>query len=243
VAAPRATTRKSRAELVAAEIEDEILAARLPVGAHLGRRAEMMERFGISPTVMKEALRILLDRGLVGVRPGTGGGIFVASLPPQVRLGAMDLWFSDTTIHPLELFEARVHLEDVLTRVAFLRADERDVASMQDAYDQMQRASDATGYLEALMRLHRSLVAAARVTVLDGMHQSVVALLQAGLTRATFIDGHQEMLQHSLDVHFHLVEAIRLKDRDLFEKAMALHHDDLIRADDPHRSPTGLDPV
>jgi hypothetical protein len=72
---------------------------------------------------MNETRRILRDRGLVVVRPGTGGGIFVASLPPEVRIGATDLWFSDSAIHPLELFEARVHLEDSLTLVAFHRAD------------------------------------------------------------------------------------------------------------------------
>ena len=71
------------------------------MGAHLGRRTEFIERFGISPTVMNETLRILRGRGLVSVRPGAGGGVFVASLPPQVRLGAMDLWFHDSGRHPL----------------------------------------------------------------------------------------------------------------------------------------------
>ena len=34
------------------DLEHEILSARLPVGSHLGRRSEIMDRFGISPTVM-----------------------------------------------------------------------------------------------------------------------------------------------------------------------------------------------
>src|SRR5262245_18570911 len=40
--------RSSRAERVAADLEEEILNGRLPVGAHLGRRSEIMDRFGIS---------------------------------------------------------------------------------------------------------------------------------------------------------------------------------------------------
>jgi DNA-binding FadR family transcriptional regulator len=238
---PELRRRPSRAEQVAFQLEDEILEARLPVGAHLGRRAEFMERFEISPTIMNETLRILRDRGLVSVRPGTGGGVFVSSLPPQVRLGALDLWFQDGRVHPLDLFEARIYLEDTLTSLAFHRADQRDIDAMQAALDNMQQAHEARAYLEALLRLHRALVSAARVTVLDGMHQTIVGLLQAGLSKAVFIDGYEPMLQHSLNVHRDLVEAIRRQDSQLFEKTLALHHEDLIRTDDPRRSPKSSD--
>jgi DNA-binding FadR family transcriptional regulator len=234
---PGTDNRRSRAEEVASEVEDEILAARLPVGAHLGRRAEFMDRFGISPMIMSETLRILRGRGLVTVRPGTAGGIFVAALPPQIRLGGMDLWFHDSGTHPLDLFEARVHLEAQLTPVAFDRATEDDIAGMRAPLDQMSQARDAGAYLEAVMTLHRALVAAAHVQVLDAMHQTVVAVLRGTLARATFIDGHEPLLRHSIGVHQGIVEAIGSRNRPAFHKVMLLHDDDLTRSDDPRRSP------
>jgi DNA-binding FadR family transcriptional regulator len=232
-----AFVRSSRAQQVAGDVEEEILAARLPVGAHLGRRAEFMHRFGISPMIMSETLRILRDRGLVTVRPGTGGGIFVAALPPQVRLGGMDLWFHESGTHPLDLFEARVHLEAQLTPVAFDRAGPADIAAMRRAVEHMTKAADAASFLDAVMTLHRALVTAARVPVLDAMHQSVVAVLRATLSRATFIEGHEPLLAHSIAVHQGIVEAIATRNRPAFHKVMLLHHDDLIRTDDPRRSP------
>jgi DNA-binding FadR family transcriptional regulator len=234
---PGTDKRRSRAEEVASEVEDEILAARLPVGAHLGRRAEFMDRFGISPMIMSETLRILRGRGLVTARPGTAGGIFVAALPPQIRLGGMDLWFHDSGTHPLDLFEARVHLEAQLTPVAFDRATEGDITAMRAPLDQMSQARDAGAYLEAVMTLHRALVVAAHVPVLDAMHQTVVAVLRSTLTRAIFIDGHEPLLRHSIGVHQGIVEAINSRNRPAFHKAMLLHDDDLIRSDDPRRSP------
>jgi DNA-binding FadR family transcriptional regulator len=225
---------------VAADVEEEILSARLPVGEHLGRRAEFMDRFGISPMIMSEALRILRSRGLVTVRPGTGGGIFVATLPPQVRLGGMDLWFTDYGPHPRELFEARVHLEAQLTPVAFDRATADDVTAMRAALEEMNRARDARAFLEAVMTLHRALVSAARVPVLDAMHQTVIALLRSTLSRATFIDGHEPLLRHSLEVHRGLVDAIASRNRPAFAKVMVLHQDDLVRADDPRHSPGAI---
>src|SRR6201986_2970562 len=125
--------RSSRAERVAADLEHEILSARLPVGAHLGRRSEIMDRFGISPTVMNETLRILRDRDLIAVRPGPGGGITVASAPTQVRVGALDLSFQPSTPHPLDLFEARLYLEFGMTKAAFERATSDEVAEKPSA--------------------------------------------------------------------------------------------------------------
>lgn len=229
--------RRSRAQLVAAEVEEEILAARLPVGAHLGRRSEFMQRFGISPTIMNETLRILRDSGLVDVRRGNRGGLFVASLPPQIRLGAMDLWFTGTGTSPLDLFEARVHLERTLTPLAFDRCDGHDVGAMRVGLEVMARAGDARSYLAGVMQVHRAIVIAARVPVLDGMHEAIVALLAGSLTRAVFVPGHEEMLRHSLFVHTELVDAISGHDRTTFDKLAALHDDDLVRADDPGRSP------
>lgn len=228
----------SRAEQVALLVEDEILEARLPVGAHLGRRAEFMKRFGISPLVMNETLRILRNRGLVGVRPGTGGGIFVASQPPQVRLGAMDLWFNDAQVNPLDLFEARVHLETTLMPLAYDRAEDDDIDAMREAVEAMSTAADARDYLDGMLALHRALVTASKVAVLDDMHQAIVALLRGSLARASFVEGSEHMQQHSLAVHTALVEAIADRDRVVFNDTMAEHNEDLVRADDPHRSPT-----
>jgi DNA-binding GntR family transcriptional regulator len=101
----------------------------------------------------------------------------------------------------------------------------------------MNAAGDALAYLEAVMTLHRALAAAARVPVLDAMHQTVVAVLRATLARATFIDGYQPLLRHSIGVHEGLVEAIASRNRVAFSKVMLLHNDDLIRTGDPRRSP------
>jgi DNA-binding FadR family transcriptional regulator len=232
-----AQPRLSRAQQVAAALEDEILAERLPVGAHLARRVELMDRFGISPTTMNEAMRILRTRGLIAVRPGNGGGIFVSSQPPQVRLGGMDLWFDATHTNPLDLFEARIHLEQGVNGVAFERADPSDVASMMDAVDRMDAASSARDFLEAVVAFHRALVVAARLPVLDDMHQAVTTLLLASLSRAEFIPDHDAKVAASASVHREIAHAVQTRDAEAFAEVMGRHHESLVRADDPRRSP------
>src|SRR6202012_1456353 len=79
----------SRAQQIAAELEAEILANRMPAGARLGLRTDLIDRFEASPPVMNEALRILRERDLVTVRPGPNGGVMVARPPPPPRPGGV----------------------------------------------------------------------------------------------------------------------------------------------------------
>ncbi|NMH99509.1 FadR/GntR family transcriptional regulator [Pseudonocardia acidicola] len=237
----RAGAQLSRAQQVAAAIENELLAARTPVGTSLGRRTDLMERHKVSPTVMNEVLRILRDRGLVVVKPGPGGGVFVASQPPQVRLGALDLWFSGTGTDPLDLFEARTHLEDVLASVAVDRAGPTDVRDMEWALEEMRGAADARAYLDANLRLHLAIARAARIPVLTGMYEAIAAIIQGTLTRAELLPGHEEIYSGNVDVHAEIVAAIRDRNREALTKLMTLHRQDLVRAVDASRSPADPD--
>jgi DNA-binding FadR family transcriptional regulator len=229
--------RSSRAERVAADLEREILSARLPVGSHLGRRSEIMDRFGISPTVMNETLRILRDRDLVTVRPGPGGGITVASAPPQVRAGALDLWFQPSNPHPLDLFEARLYLEFGLTKAAFERATSDDIAAMRTAMATMRASADAQDFFNAVLAFHSVVAAAAHIPVLEGMHQLIVTSIKAVLSQVAFIRDHEPRLARSLNVHDDIVAAIALHDQTSFIEAINRHDQDVIRADDPARTP------
>lgn len=232
------SARLSRAQHVATLIEDALLADRTPVGTLLGRRTDLMKRYRISPTVMNEALRILRDRGLIDARSGARGGIFVAAQPPHIRGGGIDFWFSDTGRDPLELYEARMHLEDVLTRLAVDRAGPDDLRDMEWALDEMRRAENARAYFEANLRLHRAIARSSRLTVLTDIYEAIATLLSAGLTRVVMIEDNEELVRHNIAVHHEIITAIRERDREALDKALRLHHHDLVRATDPSRSPT-----
>jgi DNA-binding FadR family transcriptional regulator len=196
-----------------------------------------MDRFGISPTVMNETLRILRDRDLVAVRSGPGGGITVASAPPQVRTGALDLWFQPSNPHPLDLFEARLYLEFGLTKAAFERATADDIAAMRGAMVLMRSTTGAPEFLDAVLAFHSIVASAAHIPVLEGMHQLIITSIKAVLSRVLFIDNHEDLLAGSLGVPDDIVAAIAVHDQAAFIAAINQHDNDLIRADDTFRSP------
>ena len=69
------------------------------------------------------------------------------------------------------------------------------------------------------------------------LRQTVIAVLRSTLSRATFIEGYEPLLRHSISVHEGLVEAIADHEQSDFIKVMLLHNDDPIRTGDPRRSP------
>jgi DNA-binding FadR family transcriptional regulator len=222
--------RGSRAQQIAAEIEAEILARRDPAGTKLGRRTDLISRFGVSPAVMNEALRILRERHLVTVRPGPNGGVIVDSPPPQLRLGGIDVWHQGLTIDPEQLFDARTHLDALLTTVAVQRATPEDIRVMEWALDDMRAAGDdARAFLDANMRLHLAIARASKIDLLASLYESIVVVLASTMTKATFIADRRELLRHNLQVHSDLITAIRERDATVLQKLLALHHQDLVR--------------
>src|SRR3954451_5369104 len=71
------TVRLSHAEVLARRIEEEIVAARWPVGAVLGTETELAVRYGVGRSVLRETARVLESHGVARRRPGPGGGLIV----------------------------------------------------------------------------------------------------------------------------------------------------------------------
>jgi DNA-binding FadR family transcriptional regulator len=224
---------RSRAEAVAEAVQDDIAARGAVTGDRLGLRTELIERYAVSPSVMNEALGLLRDRGIVTVRPGPSGGVFVAEQPAQVRLGAIDLWFSPAVPNPRELFDSRTFLDDAFAAVAVDRAGPNDVRAMESALHQMQtHTDDAAAYMQATVAFHAAIAHATGLTVAIGLYETVVALLRGGVVRASFVEPRAEMVGHALQIHEDMAAAIRDRDHQAMTKLLALHGADLDRVPD-----------
>lgn len=234
----RAPTRISRASEIAAQIESDILKAGASSGAHMGLRKELLDRFGASPSVINEALRILRERGLITVKPGPYGGVFVSEDVQWIQLGGINMWFRKSALDPLELFRSRMHLEDLLARVAVERATPDDIRSLHWALDSLRTArGSAQDYWSANLRLHTEIAHASKLTFLDETYQALLICLSQRMMHAEFVGDHEPLLEKNIAVHAELVRAIQTKDPDLLDEVLARHRDDMVRIGDPSWSP------
>jgi DNA-binding FadR family transcriptional regulator len=223
---------------IAAQIESEILKAGASSGSHVALRKDLLERFNTSPSVINEALRILRERGLVTVKPGPYGGIFVADDIQWVKLGGINMWFRQSPFSPLELFRSRVHLEDVFARAAVERITPEDARTLAWTLEDLRSStSTALDYWAANLRLHTAIARASKLNFLCDMYQALIICLSQSLMHAEFVEGHESMLEHNLGVHGELVRAIQARDVGALEKALANHREDMVRASDATWSP------
>src|ERR1700691_4392461 len=77
---------RSRAEDVVVYVEGAIDERGLRPGDHIGTRADLRDETGVARATINEAIRLLQERQRIVLRPGPGGGLFVAATDPVVRL-------------------------------------------------------------------------------------------------------------------------------------------------------------
>jgi DNA-binding FadR family transcriptional regulator len=133
-----------RAEDVARAILQDVVADDLPPGTLLGSQAALIERYGASRAVFREALRLLEHHHIATMRRGPGGGLFVSA--PDVR-GVSDVvavYLARRDISMVDLVELRVRVELALVELAIARADgDHSEAELHDALDHERKLSPA----------------------------------------------------------------------------------------------------
>jgi DNA-binding FadR family transcriptional regulator len=132
---PESGSGNKRAGLLASKIEAEIIAMGWPAGRLLGSEVDLMERYGVSRSIFREAIRLLEHRLMVESRRGRGGGLFVAEPDPTVIADAVSLFLRYRKVSVRDLFEVRQALELTSVRLAAARSTEDDVARLRKLAD------------------------------------------------------------------------------------------------------------
>ncbi len=110
-------------------------------GDRLGLKRELQQEFSAAGPTIDQALRLLAEDGLVTVRRGPGGGVFVDKSRPVLRLGTKRMWAMDTRMYA-ENRELRESLTSLLATSA-ARSSDRDpelLERLKQAADDVEQA-------------------------------------------------------------------------------------------------------
>jgi DNA-binding GntR family transcriptional regulator len=190
---------------VRAQIERDIVEGVLVPGQKLDE-AVIAERFNVSRTPVREALRSLAATGLVQLQPRVGA---VVARP--------------TVAEVMDLFEVVAELEGLAARMACQRMDAGDERAILDAHAACTVAAasdDAAGYYAVNGRFHRAIWTAAGNRVLLRQIEELDKRLSPYRRFITFRPGRKDT---AVKEHEGIARAIADRDGERAARAMRDH--------------------
>jgi GntR family transcriptional repressor for pyruvate dehydrogenase complex len=221
--------RESLSVQVAQQIQQLIMQGELRPGNRLPPEREFSEQLSVSRTVVREATKLLQERGLVKVL--TGSGTYVSKVEASAISESISLfmWGHGHTFH--DLLEIRKMFEVEIAGLAGERATDEEVQELEAALVEMsagQRSvdGDTTGlekFVMADMRFHHVLAKASKNSLLPLLLTPITALLVEFSRQASALPG---AMDHAIRFHHLLLQGIRSRDSERCRSVMRDHLND-----------------
>ncbi|TAG71413.1 MAG: FadR family transcriptional regulator [Burkholderiales bacterium] len=198
----------------------EILSGRYAVGASLPPEPMLCTELGVSRTVVREAVKSLVAKGIISTGPKVGTRVL-----PEDRWNWFDpdviTWQSRiglTADFLRDLQEMRRIVEPAAIRLAAERATNEDLAAAEAAYEGMRRAIEEGGdYVTHDLRFHQALLLASRNRMMVQMTKALSALLRTSFEIST---KRKDGPRSSLPLHRAVLDAVVARDPRRAEKAI-----------------------
>jgi len=163
---------------IAHDLGVAILAGRYAPGETLPGEVEFAHTLGVSRSAYREAVRILIAKGLVESRTRTGTRVSARDrwnlLDPDVLAWSFVQEPSEAFVR--DLFELRMIVEPAAAELAAERRDKDDLARMGEALDEMRQYGLGRPEGQAAdQRFHAAILAAARNAPLITLSSSIAA--------------------------------------------------------------------
>ena len=206
---------------VADQIEQLYRDRKLEAGKRLPPERDLCEDFGVSRTVIREAINILEAKGLLISQ--SGSGTYVQEIGPKNVQDMLDLFFStqtdDAIVH--HAFEFRVTLEVQIARLAADKRTEEDVETLRQLVDSMQGAvTDVARFSRLDLDFHLALARSTQNPFFEVFLIPYFRTIDRLVERSNAIAGRTG---ETLKSHRTIVAAIERRDGDRAAEHMRDH--------------------
>lgn len=197
--------RQSLHESLVAPLREMILSGELRAGEKVPEE-QLCERFGVSRTPIREALKVLAAEGVLQILPHRGAIV------------------SRITEHEIaELFPIMASLERLAGRLACEAASERDIARMRALHDEMMQchaAGEEADYLRLNREIHDFFFVIARNHTLHAFYKQVLTRIHSCrfVMRKT-----REEWDRAVGEHRQMMAALEARDGDALAGLLERH--------------------
>lgn len=137
------------------QIRNAILSGRLKPGDRVASEKELMSEFGVSKATLREALRVLEGMGLVEIRKGVAGGVFIAEVDMKTTIHGIINFLHFKTVSVRDITMIRYLLEPPVAEIAASRIQSDDIVKLE--YIIMETPSTSPAIVSKEIGFHRYL--------------------------------------------------------------------------------------
>ena len=167
---------------VVEQIQEAIIEGHLKVGDRLPAERELKAMLQTSRSTLREALRVLEQKGLIEIKLGMGGGAVVKAVTPDLVAESLDLLIRSQQVSLQHISEFRERVEGDVVKLATLRMREADEggleALLEDARQCVARGAAAVSdFLTADKNIHlyfaRMTANPIYISILKTIHENI----------------------------------------------------------------------
>ncbi len=183
------------------QVRDAVLSGRLKPGDRLASEKELVAQFGVSKGTMREALRVLEAMGLVEIRQGIGGGVFISEVEMKTTIHGIMNFLHFKSVSIKEITMVRFMLEPWVAHMAALSMTDRDRQRLEqmiegDGEDLGSELTREIGFHRYLARMTQNPILILIMDFLDSLVKDFK--IQLDLDDEFFVnvrDAHRSILE------------------------------------------------
>ncbi len=203
--------RLSAAEAVFNAIRDDIESGVVPVGSKLDSEATLSQQYGVSRSVIREALRSCTALGLTVTKTGKGTFVMANKVANDLTLGQYSA---------RDLTEARPHIEIPAAGLAAHRRTDEELETLRHIVAAMAAETDLESWVSLDSSFHATIARASG----NKVFASVVSDIREALAHQSETLNMVADRQHASDIeHQQILAAIEAGSADDARSAMSHH--------------------
>ena len=210
------------ADLVSDQLKESIFRGQYQPGQRMPNEHKLVEVFGVSRVIIREAIRDLERNGLLEIKRGPKGGAFVLPMNHNAVSKVLKDVFKLGNGTVADIMEVRLEIEPTVAGLAARRATDEDVDKLTEALEDMPEAP-GDEYVAWNLNFHRLLARCSH----NPMFNILVNILLDFTEELIIKIKPTERVIHDTTSHPDLLEKVRRGDSDGARRKMRSHLEDV----------------
>ena len=208
-------------EQIADQMRQLIYSGTFKPGDRLMSERELANQFRTGRMVVREALRTLENSGLIRIKQGSSGGVFINDANTKVITRSISDMIKIGNVTLRELIETRLEIEMIILNFAIARINPEDLDLLKkNIEDSEQQILAGIRPLATNLNFHLLLAKASKNTLFEMIIESIMEVSKIFLQS---VKPEKEYINKVLYYHKEIYKAIKEKNLIIAEEKMREH--------------------